>query len=197
MWDVWIDTGGTFTDALARSPAGETRRAKVLSSSVLRLPVSAPAAERSRTLRLAPARGGGMPPLPDGFLEGLPAAAPGSPETCVVERHRHGEIALSAPIRARDVVECRAPVEAPVLAAHVLLGVPCAERLPPIHLRLATTRGTNALLERRIAPVALFITEGFEDLLFIGDQTRPDLFALDIRREVPPYRAAFPIRHRH
>ena len=32
-------------------------------------------------------------------------------------------------------------------------------------MRLATTRGTNALLERRGVPVALFITGGFGDLL--------------------------------
>jgi len=52
-------------------------------------------------------------------------------------------------------------------------------------MRLATTRGTNALLERRGARTAHFITAGFEDLLLIGDQSRPDLFALDIRRPEP------------
>ncbi|HEV2148053.1 MAG TPA: hydantoinase/oxoprolinase N-terminal domain-containing protein, partial [Longimicrobiaceae bacterium] len=35
-WQVWIDTGGTFTDCLARDPQGRLRRAKVLSSSALR-----------------------------------------------------------------------------------------------------------------------------------------------------------------
>src|SRR6185503_15981748 len=50
-----------------------------------------------------------------------------------------------------------------------------------LSMRLATTLGTNALLTRKGAPTALFITEGFGDLLRIGTQQRPDLFALDIR----------------
>lgn len=35
-WDFWIDTGGTFTDCLGKSPEGVFYRAKVLSSSSLR-----------------------------------------------------------------------------------------------------------------------------------------------------------------
>lgn len=75
--------------------------------------------------------------------------------------------------------------EAPILAARLVTGTPLAKPLPPLEMRLATTRGTNALLERRGAPVALFITRGFGDLLRIGTQQRPDLFALDIRRPSP------------
>jgi hypothetical protein len=41
---------------------------------------------------------------------------------------------------------------------------------------------TNALLERKGERTALVVTEGFADLLKIGNQTRPDIFALDIRR---------------
>src|SRR5688500_15935722 len=35
-WQVWVDTGGTFTDCLAVDPAGRIRRAKVLSSGAVR-----------------------------------------------------------------------------------------------------------------------------------------------------------------
>ncbi|MDP7106143.1 MAG: hypothetical protein QGH41_03640, partial [Roseibacillus sp.] len=35
-WLLRVDTGGTFTDGWARSPEGEERRCKVLSSGVLR-----------------------------------------------------------------------------------------------------------------------------------------------------------------
>ncbi|MGV6848654.1 MAG: hydantoinase B/oxoprolinase family protein [Marinibacterium sp.] len=49
-------------------------------------------------------------------------------------------------------------------------------------VKMGTTVATNALLERKGAPVLLLITRGFGDLLRIGYQTRPDLFALDIRR---------------
>ena len=35
-WQIWIDTGGTFTDCLAKDPHGNMHRAKVLSTSALR-----------------------------------------------------------------------------------------------------------------------------------------------------------------
>lgn len=47
-------------------------------------------------------------------------------------------------------------------------------------IRLGTTVATNALLERKGAKCALLTTKGFKDLLHIGDQSRPELFALNI-----------------
>ncbi|HTE06911.1 MAG TPA: hydantoinase/oxoprolinase family protein, partial [Planctomycetota bacterium] len=47
-------------------------------------------------------------------------------------------------------------------------------------LRIGTTVATNALLERAGAKVLLLTTRGFADLLAIGHQDRPDLFALAI-----------------
>ncbi|MEM8982092.1 MAG: hydantoinase B/oxoprolinase family protein [Pseudomonadota bacterium] len=54
-------------------------------------------------------------------------------------------------------------------------------------LRLGTTVATNALLTRRGARTALLVTEGFADLLVIGHQQRPDLFALAIKKPAPLY----------
>jgi len=48
-----------------------------------------------------------------------------------------------------------------------------------------TTVGTNSLLERRGARVALITTKGFEDLLEIGRQARPRLYDLNVQREPP------------
>ncbi len=48
-----------------------------------------------------------------------------------------------------------------------------------------TTVGTNSLLERRGARVALVTTAGFEDLLEIGRQARPRLYDLNVDREPP------------
>jgi 5-oxoprolinase (ATP-hydrolysing) len=76
---------------------------------------------------------------------------------------------------------------APVLVARLLTGTGRASPLPPMRLRLATTLGTNALLQRRGVPTALFITAGFGDLLRIGDQQRPELFALRVERAEPLY----------
>ncbi|XP_053618619.1 5-oxoprolinase isoform X2 [Plodia interpunctella] len=49
-------------------------------------------------------------------------------------------------------------------------------------IRMGTTVATNALLERKGARVALVINKGFKDLLFIGNQARPHIFELDIKR---------------
>ncbi|MBA2341242.1 MAG: hydantoinase/oxoprolinase family protein [Pyrinomonadaceae bacterium] len=48
-----------------------------------------------------------------------------------------------------------------------------------------TTVGTNALLERRGAKLALVTTAGFEDVLEIGRQTRPSLYDLNVGRAAP------------
>jgi 5-oxoprolinase (ATP-hydrolysing) len=46
---------------------------------------------------------------------------------------------------------------------------------------------TNALLERKGHKHALLITRGFKDLLLIGNQSRPKIFDLNIRRPPPLY----------
>ncbi len=47
-------------------------------------------------------------------------------------------------------------------------------------VKMGTTVATNALLERKGEPTALFVTRGFRDILRIGYQNRPKLFVLDI-----------------
>lgn len=47
-------------------------------------------------------------------------------------------------------------------------------------IRMGTTVATNALLERKGERMALLITAGFRDLLFIGNQARPKIFDLEI-----------------
>lgn len=47
---------------------------------------------------------------------------------------------------------------------------------------MGTTVATNALLERKGDPVALVVNKGFRDLLYIGNQARPKIFDLNIRK---------------
>ncbi len=47
-------------------------------------------------------------------------------------------------------------------------------------IKMGTTVATNALLERKGAKVVLVVTEGFGDLLEIGVQARPEIFARHI-----------------
>ncbi|XP_037952130.1 5-oxoprolinase-like [Teleopsis dalmanni] len=49
-------------------------------------------------------------------------------------------------------------------------------------VRMGTTVATNALLERKGDPVALVVNKGFKDLLYIGNQARPKIFELNIRK---------------
>ena len=63
-------------------------------------------------------------------------------------------------------------------------------------IRMGTTIATNALLERKGVPTALVITQGFGDLLLIGDQSRPDIFALEIEKIAPLYEEVVEIEER-
>ncbi|MEE2877353.1 MAG: hydantoinase B/oxoprolinase family protein [Candidatus Neomarinimicrobiota bacterium] len=66
-----------------------------------------------------------------------------------------------------------------------MLGVPDGDPIPPnrvSRIRMGTTVATNALLERKGTPIALFITKGFGDLLEIGNQARPKLFDLSVKK---------------
>ena len=49
-------------------------------------------------------------------------------------------------------------------------------------IRMGTTVATNALLERKGERHVLLVTRGFGDILRIGNQTRPDIFDLVIKK---------------
>ena len=78
----------------------------------------------------------------------------------------------------------------------MLLGVPLQDRLPPLQVRMGTTRGTNALLTRGGARVGLVVTAGFQHVLEIGEQDRPELFDLTIRKPAPLSHDVIPIDER-
>ena len=64
----------------------------------------------------------------------------------------------------------------------------CAEtgaRLDRLEVVHGTTVGTNALLQRRGARIALVTTHGFEDVLVIGRQARPELYNLNAIKPPP------------
>ncbi len=71
---------------------------------------------------------------------------------------------------------------APLVGIREILGIGPRASIPPCDIRMGTTLATNALLERKGAPALLVITRGFRDLLEIGTQARPEIFALEIRK---------------
>ncbi|MEQ8434120.1 MAG: hydantoinase B/oxoprolinase family protein [Oceanicaulis sp.] len=69
-----------------------------------------------------------------------------------------------------------------------VLGLAPGEAIPEGALaavKMGTTVATNALLEFDGAKTLFLVTKGFGDILHIGDQTRPDIFALEIKRPAP------------
>lgn len=110
-WSFLIDRGGTFTDIIARTPAGVTRALKLLSEN--------PAAYQ------------------DAAIEGI---------------RRFLELAPDEQIPAGVIST----------------------------VRMGTTVATNALLEHKGEPTLLLTSEGLRDALEIGNQARPDIFALNI-----------------
>jgi len=116
-WRFWIDRGGTFTDVVARSPAGRLQVAKVLSE---------------------------------------------QPE-------QQGDPAVNALRRMLGLSDPQQSIPAGLIE----------------EVRLGTTVATNAFLERKGAPCLLLVNRGLADLLQIGDQHRPELFALAIQKPQP------------
>ncbi|PHH64139.1 hypothetical protein CDD81_5014 [Ophiocordyceps australis] len=63
-------------------------------------------------------------------------------------------------------------------------------------IRMGTTVATNALLERKGERIALVVTAGFRDCLTIGNQSRPRIFDLAIRKPDVLYESVVEIDER-
>jgi 5-oxoprolinase (ATP-hydrolysing) len=189
IWNFSADTGGTFTDCLAEGPDGLIRRGKVLSSGRLRTTITGRDGE---ALTIQPL------PVPDtDWLKGRPVWIQGKPSG-IIRQVDAGHLVLEkAPVQMTpgDILEIDTGLEAPVLAMRLLVPE-AAQPGQSLSFRLGTTKGTNALLEKKGAPVALFLTHGFEDLLLIRDQKRPHLFERHIQRDEPLYQQVYAIAGR-
>lgn len=64
------------------------------------------------------------------------------------------------------------------------------------YIRLSTTVATNALLERKGERHALVITKGFKDLVQIGNQSRPKIFDLAIKKPEVLYQGVLEVDER-
>ena len=63
-------------------------------------------------------------------------------------------------------------------------------------IRMGTTVATNALLERKGEKIAMVVTKGFKDCLEIGNQSRPKIFDLAIRKPEVLYQKVLEIDER-
>lgn len=193
-WQIWIDTGGTFTDCIARDPQGLFHKTKVLSNSALRGTITKWI--DATTIRIEQGW-----QAPDNFVKGFNFQLLGSSHKPVKIKSFDSEASLiklqhSIPPTNTSSFEITSKLEAPILAARLVTKTLPGSPLPPADLRLATTKGTNALLEHKGAPTILLITEGFKDLLKIGDQKRPNLFSLKIEKPPPLYQQVIEVPER-
>lgn len=99
---------------------------------------------------------------------------------------RHQDVVLKVLSQCPDEYE-DAPTECIRQILEIATGASISKETPldlsPVEsIRMGTTVATNALLERKGERVALIITKGFRDILEIGNQARPHIFDLSVRR---------------
>jgi len=198
-WEFWIDVGGTFTDCIARSPDNTLVTAKVLSSGVTKGRVGSllgrdRVADEARGQDVSGFWTGYAIRFLDEFGQIIHAGTvAGSQSGSGVLRV---EQLLPESVAEGTRYELTHGDEAPLLAIRTILGLRRDEPLPPVTVKLGTTRGTNALLTRRGARVAFVTTRGFADVLLIGNQDRPRLFDLAIRKPEPLFERVIEIDER-
>lgn len=188
VWNFWIDVGGTFTDCLARSPEGTIRPLKVLSSGITKGRIQ----QSTRTSVVDETRFN----EPENFWIGYEFRLVEQSGRVVEQRRvigfdsHSGTLQLDEPLSSEAVgwrYELASGEEAPILAIRHFLGLQIDAPIPPVVVKLGTTRGTNALLTRTGARTALVTNRGFADVLRIGNQDRPKLFDLNVKRLEPLY----------
>ncbi len=199
LWEFWIDVGGTFTDCFAKRPDGTLKRHKLLSSGVTKGAVQK-GSNRHEIFDSARSAD------PLGFwngchLELLDADGRMAASAKIAQFvPPAGKLTLAEPLAVDPSpgqrYELTTGEEAPIIAIRHLLGLARSVPIPPVAVRLGTTRGTNALLTRRGAKTAFVTTRGFGDILHIGYQNRPKLFDLSIRKPQPLFAAVVEIDER-
>lgn len=195
MWNFWIDVGGTFTDCIGISPDGRLQQFKTLSSGRCKGAVRA-IGPRTLEDELRTAD-------PDDFWTGIRCrlldAGGREIARAVVERFHAAagtlQLDQDLPVEA-ERYELTPQWPAPVLGIRWLLRLPAHTSCPPVRVRFGTTRGTNALLTRTGARTALITTRGLRDVPLIGNQDRPRLFELNIRKPSALFEQVFEVAER-
>ena len=197
LYEIYVDTGGTFTDCLGKDPEGNWTRRKVLSNGSLRGMVESWIDQKTLVIRE-------NWDLKQDIIRGY---------RFQLLKHKHEVSFIQCFDLSENILrltrevpkslcqqemsfEIRSKEEAPILGARLITNTPLDLDLPKLHMKLGSTRGTNALLERKGADMVLFVTRGFRDILEIGNQQRPDIFALQVVKRKMLYRQVVEIEER-
>ncbi|MFO0068143.1 MAG: hydantoinase/oxoprolinase N-terminal domain-containing protein, partial [Pirellulaceae bacterium] len=196
-WRYWVDVGGTFTDGVAVDPQGGIHTGKMLSSGKV---LGSIQSIRPGQL-IDTARQGETENLWQGSQIELFDTNRNHLGRWPILRSQ-GSLLEWDPIDSQSTVQAATDYtihsrwEAPVALGRKLMGLSSNSLLPAMEIRVGTTRGTKDLLTRTGAEVALVTTEGFGDLLEIGEQDRPELFQLKVEKRKPLYRSVMEVSER-
>ncbi len=196
-YNIYVDTGGTFTDCIGMDPQGNWIRRKVLSNGSLRGVVERWIDGKTLVIRE-------NWELTGDIIRGyrfslLNREHEASYIQCYeIERNLLRLTRGLSPecCSQGSSFEILSGEEAPVLGARLITGTPLDLDLPAIRMKLGSTKGTNALLERKGADVVLFVSKGFRDILEIGDQQRPEIFALEVLKRKMLYKRVIEVEER-
>ncbi len=177
-WNFYIDTGGTFTDCIGIGPNGLEKRVKVLSRGSLTAKIVKQLSDVEFLLN-------DEVDWPDSFPVGFKFQSlfsVGEEDVKVLDWNNSNKLirlstSLNFQYSGGETIELFSGLEAPLLGMRLILArLNIRQGACSIRMHLATTRCTNALLEKKGTKPAFFVTEGFSDLLDIGDQRRVGLF---------------------
>ncbi|NQZ57738.1 MAG: hydantoinase/oxoprolinase family protein [Lentisphaeraceae bacterium] len=180
-WEFKVDVGGTFTDYIAISPERQTISGKLLSSGCLKGSLNDDLQSN------------------EFFDDNFSTVAPDLFKDFKIRFYHENEVLESRVIDFNNdsgkftltdilhipqntVYELFTGEVSPVIAIRLVTGTGLAMKFPQVNLRLGTTIGTNALLERKGAKVGLLCTKGFKDVWTIGNQSRSALFDLKVQQ---------------
>ena len=181
-FQIYVDTGGTFTDCIGIDFEGNEYRQKVLSNSSLRGNILKLLSDKE--LLINESWNLKRDILKDFSFRLLP----GEYDYKVINYNSdkniltlNKKINLDPNSNAINF-EITSHEEAPVLGMRLITQTALGEAFPDLILKLGSTKGTNALLERKGAKTLFLVTKGFRDLLQIGNQARPDIFAMHVEK---------------
>ncbi len=193
---IYVDTGGTFTDCLGIDPDGRQTRLKVLSNSSLRGTITDIISNVEFKINESWS-------LTRDLLKGFSFRMLPGPYTGILIKSYNintSIITLSSALPKKpernQSFEITSNEEAPILGARLLTGTALDEVFPPMIFKLGSTRGTNALLERKGAKTLFVVTRGLADLLEIGNQARPDIFAFNVEKRSMLYHSVIEVDER-
>ncbi|WP_321371345.1 hydantoinase B/oxoprolinase family protein [uncultured Draconibacterium sp.] len=181
-FQLFVDTGGTFTDCIGIDESGQEYRQKVLSSSSLRSTIQKVISANqcivsdSWNLQRDIFKGFSFRLLQQEFNDSKVVSF--DVQNKILEL---GSTCLTPELEGSNF-ELTSHEEAPVLGARLITQTGLNETFPDLHLKLGSTKGTNALLENKGAKTLFIVTKGFADLLEIGNQARPDIFAMNVEK---------------